>query len=381
MKRHLGALALLLAIHLVVTLARGATEAVPAREPLLRADGGPIEALVVQFHRPAAARFLAVYEQLFAALRPETRVIVVVADEEDERLFESARRGWAAGPRIEYVRTGRPITSWARDRFAVLEGREGPVILAPPRPQEGVEARVHDWLVPWAVGRHFGAPVRTARFRFDGGDLIADEARAYVATPLFERNPRHDPRRLTVELEDTLDREVVRIGGDDLPVPDHHIGMFLTPLGGGRVAYADPDLGLAAIGAREGEERTLVVDGAPLALDLSRERLQRFRNVRVSLERAGLSPVPLPILPAREPYVFLGYDNVVLERRADGLHVVLPTYGVEPLDRAAVEAWRALGATVHPVRSEGIVRYGGTIRCLVAPLARSAAPARPAALD
>ncbi|MCZ7684087.1 MAG: hypothetical protein M5U28_37075 [Sandaracinaceae bacterium] len=128
-KRHLGALALLLAIHLVVTLARGATEAVPAREPLLRADGGPIEALVVQFHRPAAVRFLAVYEQLFAALRAETRVIVVVADEEDERLFESARRGWAASPRIEYVRTGRPITSWARDRFAVLEGREGPVIL------------------------------------------------------------------------------------------------------------------------------------------------------------------------------------------------------------------------------------------------------------
>ncbi|MCZ7684086.1 MAG: hypothetical protein M5U28_37070 [Sandaracinaceae bacterium] len=191
-----------------------------------------------------------------------------------------------------------------------------------------------------------------------------------MATPLFERNPRHDPRRLTVELEDTLDREVVRIGGDDLPVPDHHIGMFLTPLGGGRVAYADPDLGLAAIGAREGEERTLVVDGAPLALDLSRERLQRFRNVRVSLERAGLSPVPPPILPAREPYVFLGYDNVVLERRADGLHVVLPTYGVEPLDRAAVGAWRALGATVHLIRSEGVVRYGGTVRCLVAPLVR-----------
>jgi hypothetical protein len=118
-----------------------------------------------------------------------------------------------------------------------------------------------------------------------------------------------------------------------------------------------------------------IVDGElrrrPLSLDLSRERLQRFRNVRVALERAGLTPVAVPILPTTEHFVFFSYDNVLLERRADRLHVILPVYGVEPLDRAAVDAWRRIGAHVHPVRVEGIFRYGGSIRCLVAPITRT----------
>lgn len=367
-KQLLGGLATLLAIHLAIVAMRGASEEAPVREPIEVAAGGPIDTIVVQFHRQAASRFLAVYEQLFAALRSETRVLVVVADEEDERLFEEARVRWAAKTRVSYVQTGRPITSWARDRFSVLEGRDGPIVLAPPRPQDGVEERVHDWLVPWAVGRRLDAPVRTAGFRFDGGDLIADEERAYVATPLFERNPLHDPERLLADIERTLGRPVVRIGGDALPVPDHHIGMFLTPLGDGRVAYGDPDLALAAIGAREGEERSLMVDGAPLALDLSRERLDRFRNVRVALERAGITAVPVPILPTEGHFVFFSYDNVLLERRADALHVVLPVYGVEALDRAAIDAWHGVGARVRPVRVDGIFRYGGSIRCLLVPI-------------
>ncbi len=363
----LVALAVLLGAHAVVLATRGALEREP-EPPRMSADvGTSIEAMVVQFHREGGERFLAVYEPMLGALETDTRVIVVVADAEDRRVFEAARRGWASSPRVEYVIAGHAITSWARDRFAVLDGAR---IVAPPRPQDGAEQRVHDWVVPWAVGRHLRAPVTKAPFRFDGGDLIADEERVYVATPLFARNPHTDPSRLMGQLERTLGRPVVRIGGPDLPVPDHHVGMFLTPLGGGRVAYGDPDLALRALGAREGEPLTLTIDGAPLELDTSRERLQRFRNVAIALERAGLDPVPIPILPAREPFVFLSYDNVLLDRRADGAHVILPTYGVEALDRAAVEAWRALGARVHPVRVDRVFRYGGSVRCLAAPIVR-----------
>ena len=34
------------------------------------------------------------------------------------------------------------------------------------------------------------------------------------------------------------------IGDRPEDVPNHHIGMYLTPLGNGRLAVADPDLGL-----------------------------------------------------------------------------------------------------------------------------------------
>ncbi len=370
-KRLVGGVALLAALHFLVSAARGCgDEPAPAETAtLMPAAGGPIEELGVQFHRPGAERFLPVYRELFAALRPETHVRVAVADAEDERIFEAARRGWGPGPRVSYVRVGRAITSWARDRLAVLETGRGSVLLAPPRPMDGPEARVHDHLVPWALRRELAgrARIRTAPFRFDGGDLIADEARAYVATPLFARNPDRDPDDVARELEETLGLELVRIEGE---VPDHHIGMFVTPLGGGRVAYGDPDVALAALGLREGEAATVEVGGEPLALDLSPARLARFRNVRAALEAHGLEAVPVPILPAAGNYVFLSYDNVLLERRADGLHVVLPTYGVDALDRAAVEAWEALGATVHPVRVDGVFRLGGSVRCLVAPLVR-----------
>jgi len=326
-----------------------APEPIAASGPLMVAAGGPLLELSIQFHRPGAEIFLAVYRQLFAAFDPSTEVRVVVSDEADRALFEQARLAWrrqdGTGPAVRYVLVGRPITSWARDRLAVLEPMgAGPLtLLAPPVPMTGVEARANDWLVPWSLREALGADARLVRasFRFEGGDLIADEDRVYVATPLFERNPFESEGRVMAQLEHALGRPVVRFGRAGHPSPSHHIGMFVTPVGDGVVLYGDPTLGLELVA-----------------------------EVQRTLAASGRRTLALPLLMSDQPHAWLSYDNALMERRDGRLHVYMPSYGVPALDQRAKEIYESVGAVVHPIDVSHLFRLGGTVRCLVAPLRR-----------
>lgn len=379
--RRLWAPLLVVAVaHFAIGAARQARgyEGPPRLAPMgamMVAAGGPLEELAIQFHRPGADIFLEVYEQLFWALDEDTEVHVLVSDDADLELFEQARQSWlderGAGPRVSYVVVGRPITSWARDRLAVLDPvAGGPLtLLAPPAPMTGAEARANDWLVPWALGEHLGpgGQLSVAGFQFEGGDLIADDDFVYVATPLFERNPAEDPDRLAAQLETTLGRPVLRLGRPEQPAPSHHVGMFVTPIGDGVVLHGDPALGLELIGDRS----ELLVGGATLAVDRRPQTQAPFAEVEGALSTAGLSAVALPLLVSDEAHVWVSYDNVLMERRRDGrLHVYMPTYGLPELDGRARQTYEALGAVVHGIGVERLFRLGGTVRCLVAPLRR-----------
>lgn len=369
-------------VHVAATVGRGWLRdddvAPPERTgAMMVAAGGPLEEMAIQFHRPGAEIFLHVYRQLFDALDPKTTVHVIVADAADREMFEIARLSWAtrdgAGPRVRYAIVGRPITSWARDRLAVLDPIEGgPItLLAPPSPMTGPEARANDWLVPWALRAHLGqgAGLSRAPFRFEGGDLIADENHVYIATPLFERNPARTPESLVRTLEEALHRPVLRLGTDARPTPSHHIGMFVTPLGEGAVAFGNPELGLAQIG----EAASLDVGGEPLEIVRDPEVLAPFLEVGEALNARGLDAIALPLLVSTLPHTWISYGNALLERRRDGrLHVYMPTYGLPALDALAQRIYESRGAVVHPIRVDRLFRLGGTVRCLVAPLRRGA---------
>lgn len=353
-----------LAINLVFGLAQGCVQA-PA-PTIMPAAGGAITDLGLQFSRHDGARFLEVYRQLFAELDPAVTVHVVVGEEADRELFDAAVASWGAGPRVRTVVAGRPITNWMRDRLAVLEGGS---LLAPPAPMVGAEARVNDWQVPWNLAEGRTLPVdvsvRTAAFQFEGGDLIADGSHVFIAPPLLGRNP-------DLSTAEVLDRVAAETGlepvllGTTGEVPDHHIGMFLTPLGEGRVAVADADLGLRAVGHAD----AAVAGDKRIELDHRGERVGRFRRVADELRAAGFEVIPIPILPAQERYVMFSANNAVLERRDGQLHVYLPSYDSPRFDAAAERAWEDAGAVVHPIDVSGVFQLGGSVRCLTAPLLR-----------
>lgn len=388
-KRLAAAAVLLALVHGLVSLGRammrtdepldGAAPVTPG--PMTSAAGGPITDLALQFHAPGPAPVARVLGDIIAALDPATRVHVVVGDDTDEpplRALASGRR------HVISIRAGRTITSWVHDRLLVLDPphRGGaPTLVAPPEPHAGSAARVGDWRVPWdltaaRLGRDARARVVAARFQFEGGDLIADERRVYAAPRILRHaaNPDRPRAALVAEIERTVGRPVLFVGDDAHPVPDHHVGMFVLPLGGDRVLVADPRLALATLreaGLDAASTGTLEVGGAPLPLDLAPATLARFDNLAHTLRAAGLEVIALPALPSPEPTVLVSYANGMLERRRDGkLHFLMPTYGVPALDRAATAVLRAHGVVVHPIRVDDVFRMGGSVGCLVAPLAR-----------
>jgi hypothetical protein len=110
--------------------------------------------------------------------------------------------------------------------------------------------------------------------------------------------------------------------------------------------------------------------GARYAIDESYETRARFARVESDLRAAGVTVVALPVIPTTTPYVWIGYDNVLMDRREDGLHVLMPVYGIEALDDHAADLYRGLGAEVHPIDVREIFHLGGTVRCLAAVLVR-----------
>lgn len=361
----------------------------PVGGELMPAARGAITELALQFHAPGSAEILGVYHQLFRSLHRDTTVRIVVGTDADRHTFEAIRRVWypdGDGPRVRYVVAGRAITSWIHDRFAVIEPatEDGPTtILAPPVAHTGPSERVSDWFVPWDLKRDRGERVRVrlAPFAFDGGDLIADEQSAFITTRLMRRADVRpgDESTFARMVSRAVGRPVVVIGDATRPVPDHHIGMFLLPMGGRTVIVGDADLAVnalreaGAIDPAHGDQPVLPdVGGRPLRLDLRATRLAEIRNVGEILEERGYTVVRVPALPSSDgAYIYVSYTNAMVERRDGVVRVYMPTYGIPALDRLAHTVIASMGARVFPIRVERIFRMGGTLGCLVAPLARS----------
>jgi hypothetical protein len=247
-------------------------------------------------------------------------------------------------------------------------------VLIVPRPvPSAIPGRAEDPAVPWTLAalRSPGIEAAEAPVTFDGGDLVADESRVYLTPAAARRDPTGaggDARAIRDALAAVLDRDVLLLADDPADAPDHHIGMFVTPLGRGTVLVGDPR---AARGLLTGTAAALVPDA-----DLSDASAARFDAAAESLGRAGLRVLRIPLVPTHTPYVWLGYNNVLIDDRADGRHVLQPQYDVPSLDRAGRTAWEDLGFVVHPIDVSRLYRHGGAVRCLAAVLSRDPAPER-----
>jgi len=333
--------------------------------------------VLIHYTPAMAEEILPVYRDLLAALAEDTRVLVAVearthADELARRLADG---GGARALRPIVV--GRAITAWSRDRFATARRGGRPLLLVPPQRVSPVPGRANDWIVPWALSAALNGAVEVAQapFDFDGGDVVSDERRVYATAVLLERNRGTAFGRAAVArpaLAALTGLEPVLVGASAAQVPPHHVCMVLTPIGGGRVLVGDPSM------ARE----VLAASGAALPAgvepDWSAATQARFDLVAGALARAGVEVSRLPLVPTREELVYLSYNNVLVDDRADGRHVLLPRYGVAALDEAAAAAWRGLGFEVHPIDASRVFRHGGAVRCLVAAVERTGrAPATP----
>ncbi len=309
------------------------------------------------------------YRDLLLALEPDVGVRVVVAERAHFDRFLRLLETWEVADlaRFEPVITDRRITTWSRDRYVLVERDGQRILLVPPRPGDGHQARRNEWLVPFDIAATMDdVTAESVPLVFDGGDIIATPTHIFATALLLKRNEGGalgEKAELIRWLARATGRIPVIIGDHPDQVPPHHIGMFVTPLSGRTMLVGDPDKGLALLTAAQIEA---------LGVDTSDEALARFRRVATDLETAGFDVIRVPLIPLDDPLTYVTYNNSILERRADGrLHAYVPQFGVLALDGVGRAAYEAAGVIVHPIDVSAVFRNRGTVRCLVNVLRRT----------
>lgn len=343
--------------------------AIDAPTSIVSDNGGPLREIVVQFDPNALEQVGPTYRDILRALESDVTVWVCVENDAHFGAFMDQVEEWniLGRDRFRPVVVGVPITTWSRDRFTLMQRDGRRLLMVPPRPNRGHQPRVNDWLVPFAIARAAGAQVEVmeAPMVFDGGDLAATDDVVFATALLADRNQAGDlgdRARLVRWLADTTGRVAIVLGESADEVPPHHIGMFVTPLGNGRVLVGDVDAGLALLSGDE---------VFPHPVDRSPETRRRFRHIAQLLAREGFEVITVPLVPLSDRITYLTFNNALLEHRADGrLHAYLPQFGVPSLDAAGRAAYEAQGVVVHPIDVSEIYPFSGTVRCLVNVLRR-----------
>ncbi len=348
------------------------TPAEPATPPLLSECDGALSQLVVHYAADAAEMLIPTYRSFLRQL-PENVIVYAICPR--KRDFDDLRA--RVGPTrctIESVIVDHPVTVWSRDRWLALGAAESPrTVLLSPRDEDGVviwPARRGDQRVAWDLAAALGGSVVAQRsdLAFDGGDFAADGETVFVRPRTLLRNLQRivaTREELIETLSRVLKRRVVLF--DD--APEHHVAMYLMPIGHRTVLVGDPRM----------TERLLDTSGERAAVDAyiggadySAAAVARFNAVAEQCRAAGYRVVRIPLAPGCDGRTYLTYVNAILDQR-DGRRIVyMPTFAsAAALNREAAKVWTEMGFEVRPVECDGCAKNFGTLHCLVNVLRRS----------
>jgi hypothetical protein len=334
--------------------------------PLLSDCDGPLRQLVIHYVEEAADTVAPTYRDFLAQLPADVTVYVVCPRR--EAFDDLQARIGPTGCRLSPVIVDHAMTTWSRDRWLALgPSPNGRMLLLAPRGEDAAgvwPARAGDGRIAADLAAALSPSVtaRTSDLYFDGGDFMADGETAFVRPAVLRRNLQHTVatrEALVARLEDVLKRRVILF--DD--APDHHVGMYLMPVGDRTVLVGDPRL--AEPLSRRGNPQP------PFLADFSAAAIARFEAVAEQCRAAGYRVVRIPVVPGEDGRTYLTYVNAILDQR-DGQRIVyMPVFaGADALNRAATAVWRELGYEVRPVSCDACYRHFGTLHCLVNVLRR-----------
>jgi hypothetical protein len=367
-----GIAAGLVASALVVGgLARGNVRA-PAR--LVAEDASaPLARIAIHYAPDTDPISLPVYLELLSELPPAVEVEVEVSAAADfEHLLAKLRAAKLPHlDRLHEVVVGRPITTWARDRYAALVDDQGKgSILAPPAIETPFQKRAGDAASPSAISRAmYGREPAVSSIVFEGGDLAATPRFVFADVNLAHRNvgrTESDRASIEAELHRRLGQDIVWLGSEHGDVPRHHIMMYMVPLDDRTVAVGD---------AREGA-RLLAQEPEGEGIELApvEEEAIRFDRAAGQLSALGFRVVRVPVAVLAGAGSYVTYTNALFDRRGAQRIIYLPTYALPALDAAGTAFWEAQGFEVHPIDVSTVYRLNGSLGCLVNVLTRTAAP-------
>jgi N-dimethylarginine dimethylaminohydrolase len=309
-------------------------------------------------------------QDLLDGLPQEVTVRVVTESQAEFNFLKDRLARSATSPQLRAVITGMPITPWSKDRFGTMTAEGNPVLAIPRARTVSDGPRGNDEKSTALICREIdGVTLKVLPFMFEGGDLLSDRDNIYLPANMVARNePLTDEGKenLLAAIGKTFGKKVVRIGDDARDMPDHHIGMYLTPLGNGRLAVADPDMGLQM--CRELNNITKI---AGVTVETDSACYKPFRNVIQLLQDQHIDFIRVPMILTTLPRVYATYNNAIVEERHGVRRIFMPTYGVPELDRRAAALFEEQGLQVIPVRVSKLFKHTGSLRCLVGVIRRS----------
>lgn len=311
-------------------------------------------------------------QDLLSGLPQEVTVWVVAESLEEFNVLKNRLEGSETSARLRAVVAGMPITPWSKDRFGTMTAEGYPVLAIPKGRTLAVGPRGNDETVAALICREAdGATLKVLPFMFEGGDLLSDRDNIYLPANMVARNePLTDAGKegLFAAIERTFGKTVVRIGDEARDMPDHHIGMYLTPLGNGRLAVADPDMGLQMC------KKLNIAEIGGVAVETDMACYQPFRNVIQLLHEQHIEIVRVPMILTTLPRVYATYNNAIVEERNGVRRLFMPTYGVPEIDQRAAQIFAEQNIEVIPVRVSKLFKHTGSLRCLVGVIRRRPAP-------
>ena len=342
--------------------------------PVLSDCDGTIRELVIHYLSAAKDIAAPVYRDFLRQLPAEVTVHVVCPAREDYDALVAA-----VGPvrcAFHPLIVSHDMTVWSRDRWLAMGPADGNVVtLVPPRGEEGVEswlARAGDQrtAVDIASALRDVAADRSGLY-FDGGDFVADANTAFVSPRLLQRNVGITVRTRQELLETLGQRLKRRILLFD-QAPDHHVGMYMMPAGGGVVLVGDPSAGRGLLSAEEAQRGPGPPLGLPPGPDFSDATQRQFDAVARQCALEGYRVVRIPVLPGKDGRTYITYVNVIIDCRDGRRTVYMPAYeGAEALNACAVRVWQSLGYEVCRIDCSSVYRHFGVLHCLVNVLRRS----------
>ena len=388
----------------------------PGSSSILADSHGRIEQVVlsVSSARSSTLRNALLSSSIVNALPEYVQILILAPDRE---AFTVVSNPWPERVRFADMPENHQLTIWPQDPFLVLDGADGPRLLASP----GFE-RAEDSKMARAVARQLGLPLETAGLRFEGGNIVADREHVFIGANTIRHNAlrlREDEREIARRFGEALNKKVVVIG--PAPQPVGHIDMMLTPLGDARLLLADPAWGarlargelesnagavadferrcernffghadITEVTTSDGEilraprivgtTAEAIADSDAIAADIDRLAVTLaelgFEIVRIPFLFRKPAPAELPApgrtIPSRPGYPVLTYNNALLETSESTRRVYLPTYGWQALDDAGAAVWQTLGYEVRRIPGfETSAMYGGALRCSVKVLRRT----------
>src|SRR5688572_9260348 len=345
----------LLVLSLVIVAAVACVRPEEPVRPALLPDVGAAPSLVavnVNSARRATLRNADLVTNLVNGLPSSTRFLVLT---NDRSAFTVARNDRPERVQFLEVPIQRSTTIWTQDPFLVLsDGRD--VTLLASRDFERADDRIMADVIAQAAGYRV---TRSGLF-FEGGNIVSDAEHVFIGANTIRRNAielKLAEEEVVLRFQEELGRRVLVVG--PVPQPIAHIDMMLTPLGGGRIAVADPRAGARlAERAREenpgsvaafeewceqhffGDPAITEVAGAggrlsapevrgrtAAMIDRSRQIAPAVDGVAAALERHGYRVERIPLLfggpeihPAEDPersmkaaYPMLTYNNVLVQ--------------------------------------------------------------------